>query len=626
MSFNGKILKINLTTSDISIEEQDNKFYRKYSGGHGVGLYYLLKETRGSYDPFSPESPLIFAPGLLAGLRAPAVPRFVVLGKSPLTNALGKSEAGGWWGPELKKAGFDAVIITGESSKPVYIFIKDGEAEIKDASHLWGLETGKTQDLIRSELGDKKIQIAQIGPAGEKKVLYANIVNNLAHFNGRNGLGAVMGSKKLKAIAVRGTGKLETTDGEAISEISRWAASGVKDHPLCSMLHEHGTPAGVKTVNAQGGLPTNHFSLGVFEKADDLASEEYSLAPKGCYACPVVCKRVVEIDDGDIVVDKKYGGPEYETLVALGSNCGIGNLKIVAKANELCNRNTLDTISLGMTISFAMRCYEEGIIGNDITDGMELRFGNEDILLPLIEKIVRREGFGDILADGSNLAAERFGPESKKYLINSKGQEAPMHDPRVKSGLGLQYALSVCGADHWFAQHDPFFAAPDGFGVKEMSPLGITDSLDPLEIGTPKVKMVYYTSILNSAYDTLGVCVFGYVVRSLIPLDKLLELLSAATGWNTSLWEIMKVGERALVMSREFNRRQGLGPSDDNISPVFFIPLERGPFAGKTTINQVEFNEAISTYQAMSGLKPDGGICDGKLSELELEWLSEEKT
>ncbi len=618
MSFRGRILKVNLTTADISVEEKGEEFYRFYFGGQGIGLHYLLKEIKGVIEPLGPENVLVFAPGLLTGLRAPAVPRYVVMGKSPLTGAIGKSEAGGFWGPELKKAGYDALIISGKSDKPVYITIADEEVTIKDASHLWGLDTGESQDLIRKELDDNKVQVAQIGPAGENQVLYANIVNNLAHFNGRNGLGAVMGSKNLKAVAVRGSGSPKMAEAGKIKELSRWAAANVKVHPLSSMLHEHGTPVGIKTVNAGGGLPTNNFAIGCFDGAEGLASEQHSLAPRGCYACPVVCKRVVEIDDDDIKVDKKYGGPEYETLVALGSNCGINDLRIIAKANELCNRYTLDTISLGMTISFAMKCYEAGIIDDRDTGGLDLRFGNKDVILPLVEMIAFRKGFGDTLARGSRQAAEIFGEESKKYLVTVKGQEAPMHDPRVKTGLGLQYTLSISGADHWFAQHDPFFAAADGFGVTEMAPLGITEPIDPLALSTDKVRMIYYTAMLNSAYDTLGVCVFGYAVRSLISLEKLLILIRAATGWDTSWWEVIKVGERALAMAREFNRRQGLTGEDDQLPDIFYHPLEEGPFSGKETISRETFKKAVDHFYAMAGWTADGGVAEGKVAELDL--------
>lgn len=621
MSFTGKILKVNLTNKETTIEEKPESFYRHYQGGHGLGLYYLLKETKQNIDALEPENPLVFAPGLLTGLRAPAVPRYIVMSKSPLTGALGKSEAGGFWGPELKKAGFDAVVITGSSETPVYLSIMDNRVEIKDAGHLWGLETGPTQEKLREELGEEGTQVAQIGPAGENGVLYANIVNNLAHFNGRNGLGAVMGAKNLKAIAVRGSGKLEAKDEDRLKEIFRWTTSQVKEHPLSSMLHKHGTPAGIKTVNAQGGLPTNNFELGVFEGAEELASEEYSLKPRGCYACPVVCKRVVEVNEDDIVVDKMYGGPEYETLAALGSNCGIGDLKVVAKINEICNRNTLDTISLGMTISFAMKCFEDGIISPEDADGLELKFGNKDVLIPLVEKIIKREGIGDILSRGSKKTAEKFGPDSEKHLVESKGQEAPMHDPRVKTGLGLQYALSVNGADHWFAQHDPFFAAEDGFGVIEMSALGLTEAVDPLDTGMAKARLVYYTSVLNSAYDLLGVCMFGYAARSLIPLNLLLDQVVAATGWKTSWFELMKAGERALAMAREYNHRQGLDHEADRISGIFYRSLAKGPFAGKATIEEKEFSSAVEKYYGLAGWERSGGVNRNKLEELGLNWL-----
>ncbi|NPV74619.1 MAG: aldehyde ferredoxin oxidoreductase family protein [Pelotomaculum sp.] len=624
----GRILLVNLSTAEILVERPAEEFYRKYLGGPGIGLYYLLKNNRHYFDPFLPESIMVFAPGLLTGTSAPCVPRYTVVARSPLTGALGKSEAGGWWGPELKKAGFDAVVISGRAPRPVYLWIKEGEAEIRDASRYWGLETGEVQEGIRRELGDSRVQVAQIGPAGENLVRYANICNNLAHFNGRNGLGAVMGSKNLKAIAVRGSRTVEVKDQDRVKEILRWVTGQVKVHPLSAALHEHGTPMGVTGNNAGGVLPTNNFDTGVFGRAEEIGSEKlnahYLVRRGGCFACPVKCKRIVEVRDGDMVVDRKYGGPEYEALAALGSNCGIGNLKLLLKANELCNRYGIDTISLGMSLSFAMKCYEEGIIGKEQTGGLELRFGNEDVLLPVIEKVARRDGFGNVLADGSRAAAARFGKASEKFLVEVKGQEVPMHDPRVKSGVGLQYALSVNGADHWFAQHDPFFTGKDGFGVKGGAPIGLGEPVEAEDLSHRKVRQVLYTSYLNGAYDLLGACVFGFVARSLTPLDKLLELVEAVTGWKTSWWELLKAGERYLAMAKEYNARQGLTINDDYLPEKFFAPLKGGPVDGKPGLDREKFKEAVRLFYEMAGWDGDTGRpLAAKLYELDLDWLVE---
>lgn len=626
--FTGKILLVDLSTSEVLIEEPAEDFYRQYLGGAGLGLYYLLKSNKRNIDPLGHHNTLVFAPGLLTGTSAPSVPRYCVMAKSPLTGALGKSEAGGWWGPELKRAGFDAVVIKGRAPEPVYLWIKDGEAEIRSATHLWGLDTGDAQQKLRRELGDDRVQVAQTGPGGENLVRFAGICNNLAHFNGRNGLGAVMGSKNLKAIAVRGTRPVTIKDSQVVKDTLQWVAKQVKVHPLSAALHEHGTPVGITGNNAGGCLPTNNWDTGVFPDAGEIGSEKliekYLVKRGGCFACPVMCKRIVEVKDEDMTVDRSYGGPEYEALAALGSNCGIGNLKLLLKANELCNRYTLDTISLGMTISFAMKCFEEGILGPADTGGLELRFGNEKVLLPLIEKIAKREGIGAILAEGSRLAAARIGKGSDKFLLHVKGQEVPMHDPRVKSGLGLQYALSVNGADHWFAQHDPFFTSKESMGVKALAALGLTEPTGALDLGPRKVRLVLYTSYLNAVYDMLGVCVFGYTARSVTPLGKLLALVEAVTGWEVSWWELLKAGERMLAMAKEYNSRQGLTIADDTLPDKFFSPMNGGPVDGKAGLSREKFTGAVNCFYGMAGWDKDTGRpTAAKLYELGLEWLVE---
>lgn len=623
--FAGRVLFVDLTTGTIREERPTESFYRTYLGGPGIGLYYLLTQGPAVPDALGPESPLVFAAGLLTGSNAPAVPRYTVLAKSPLTGALGRSEAGGWWGPELKRAGVDAVIITGRASSPCYLWIQDGKTEIRDASHLWGRETGDVQAQIRQELGDEKVQVAQIGPAGENKVLFANITNNLAHFNGRNGMGAVMGSKLLKAIAVRGTGKVAVADAPAMKEIFRWSAQEVGQHPLSAALHQHGTPLGMTTMNAAGALPTRNWTTGHFEQATELGSErmiEECLRQRGgCFACPVRCKRIVSFDTPELQVDSKYGGPEYESLGALGSSLGIGNLALVCKANEFCNRNTMDVISAGMTIAFAMECFENGIIDTTVTDGMELRFGNENILLPLLAKMARREGFGDVLADGSLAAAARFGDASRTYLIQVKGQELPMHDPRLRNGLSLQYALSPIGADHWFAQHDHLFVSKDSFGVKAMEQIGLYEPVGDKVLGAEKVRHILYTSHVNSTYDLLGACVFGYVARSVVTLERLLALVEAATGWQTSWFELLKAGERCLAMSREYNKRQGFTTAEDTLPDRFFTPLTGKDGTAHAALDREEFEAARRLYYQMAGWDESGGVTEGKRAELGLQWL-----
>jgi aldehyde:ferredoxin oxidoreductase len=623
----GKILHVDLTSQRIWTEEPDELFYRTYLGGPGIGLYYLLKEVKPGTGPLSPDNVLTFAAGLLAGTPGPAVCRFTVSAKSPLTGTAGKSEAGGWWGPELKMAGWDAVVIRGRASRPVYLRIRDGEVEIRDASHLWGKSTGAAQDLIREELGSNSIRVAQIGPAGENLVRFANITNELAHFNGRNGLGAVMGAKNLRAIAVLGSGKVEVDDLQAVAGATRWVSQNLEGHPLAWGLHRDGTPAGLVGMNSAGALPTNNWNSGVFDRAADIGgsalTETILVARKGCFSCPVRCKRVVQVDSEKFQVDPRYGGPEFETLAALGSNCGIGNLELLAKANELCNALAMDTISAGMTISFAMDCFEHGIIDEADTGGIKLTFGNEDALLPMIEMMARRNDLGAVLAEGSVRAAAVFGQDSARFLRHSKGQEIPMHDPRVKTGLALQYALSGYGADHWVAQHDPLYAQAGSPGLLALNPIGILEPVPPLDLSSRKVRAFYYSQMLTAAYDMLGVCVFGAAARSILPLDKLVGVVAAATGWQTGLWEIMKSGERLTNMFRVFNAREGFGTEDDAIPELFYAPFKTGPLEGKGAISSEDFKGALRVYYQMAGWSGDiGQPGDVKLEELGIGWTS----
>lgn len=622
----GKILHVNLTHCKVWADEPPDSFYRTYMGGPGIGLYYLLKRMKPHVDALSPDNVLVFANGLLAGTTGPSVCRYTVCARSPLTGTAGKAEAGGWWGPELKRAGWDAIVIRGASPEPVYLWIHNDRVEIRSASHLWGKTTAEVQDLIRQELGSDRIRIAQTGPAGENMVRFANIANELAHFNGRNGLGAVMGSKKLRAIAVRGTGRVDVHDQTVIAGITRWVADNLKDHPQAWGLHVGGTPAGVTAVNASGSLPTNNWRSGVFDRAADIGGEALNntilIDRKGCFSCPIRCKRVVKVDNVKFKVDPKYGGPEYETLAALGSNCGIGNLELVAKANELCNALALDTISTGMTISFAMECFEEGIITEKDTDGLKLTFGNEEVLLPMIEMIAARRGIGSLLAEGSVRAAATLGPGAERLVLHSKGQEVPMHDPRVKVGLALQYALSGFGADHWVAQHDPLFAQAGSPGLKGLTPVGVDEPLSPLDLSEKKVRAFYLTQMLTSAYDVLGVCIFGAVARSILPTDKLVELVNAATGWDADLGELLRSGERTTNMFRVFNSREGFTKADDSIPELFYKPMTAGPLAGKGAIDRQQFAAALDVYYKMADWDtPTGAPTAEKLQELGIGWI-----
>jgi len=628
--YTGNILHVNLTNKKYWIEHPEENFYRTYWGGRAIGLYYMLKEMKPKTDPLSPDNLLIFAPSVLTGTPAPAIPRYTVCAKSPLTGAQGEAEAGGWWGPELKRAGFDAIIIKGSSLTSVYLWVKDGKVEIKEATHIWGKDTGTAQKMIRKELADDKIRIAQIGLAGENLVRFANIVNELKHFNGRNGLGAVMGSKKLKAIAVRGTKPIGLYNKERVSQVTKEITKRVMDNPLSRDLRELGTPAVVRGFYEAGCLPSYNWTTGYFKEGENLTAETYNKTilkkTVGCYACPIRCKRVVELNEPRIKVDPTYGGPEYETITSLGSLCGISDLKYIAKANELCNKYTMDTISTGMVIAFAMQCYEEGLLTKKDTGGIELTFGNKEAMLKMIEKIAHREfGLGALLAQGSYIAAQRIGKGATKFIHQVKGQEIPMHDPRVKTGVGLQYALADYGADHMKAAHDPFFKDKDSVGIKEMKGLGILEPVSPTDLSKKKIALFKLLDIYWSLFDLLGVCDFGYVPRSVGTMDELLEIIRSATGWKTSWFELMKVGERSINMARIFNLREGFTSKDDTLPEVFYQNFQGGPLDGQGAINKEDFKKALRLRYELMGWNPDNGIPTlAKLIELGLNWLIKE--
>jgi len=624
--FTGSILQVDLSSAKYWIEHKDEKFYRKYWGGRSIGLYYLLTELEPGIDPLSSHNILIFTAGFATGSQIPGFSRYTVCAKSPLTGAEGESEAGGFWGPELKKSGFDAIVVRGRSDKPVYIWIDNGKVEIRNACHLWGKETGETEKIIKEELSNSKIRILQIGIGGENLVHFANIVNELKHFNGRNGLGAVMGSKKLKAIAVKGDKKIDLFDVERVKKITKKFNIEAKNQPTVREFRELGTVRGLRGMHEMGCLPSYNWKMGMFKNGENLTAENYvkTILKKneGCYSCPIRCKRVVEIKDKDIQVDCKYGGPEYESVVSLGSICGIDDLKIVAKANELCNKFTLDTISTGMTIAFAMQCYEESLLDDSDTEGIKLSFGNKEALIIMIKKIANREGLGNILADGSFLAAKKIGKTAFKYVHSVKKQEIPMHDPRIKTGVALQYALADYGADHMKAMHDSAFNDESSWGCVFFKGFGI-QPVKSNDIGPEKVALFKILDLFGSLMDILGICKFFFSPSTCIgTLEDIIEIIYGVTGWKTTWYELIKVSERSINMARIFNLREGFTIQDDVLPKVFFNNFKGGPLDGQGAINKEDFEKAVKLRNELMGWDPDTGIPSrAKLIELNSSWL-----
>lgn len=626
--YTGKILHVDLSNRNIEIEEKDEAFYRSHLGGRGIGYHYLMKMVPPRIDPFSPDNILVLATGVMTGSPLAAACRFAAVGKSPLTGTAGESEAAGYFGPELKKAGFDAIVFRGKSKAPVYLWVNEGKAEIKDAAHISDLGAREVEDAIREEMGSSKIRVAQTGLAGMNLVRYANITNNLGHFNGRCGFGALMGSKNLRAVAASGSQKIKFFDADFLNQTAKNYAKTFRDNPLGDALYVYGTTAFAELLSAGGALPVDNFRRSRLDDTTSVSGDTYNTLllqkRKGCYACPIQCKRGVALDDPKYGLDSRYGGPEYETVAALGTNLNIVDLKAIAKGNEICNRYCMDTISAGMTIAFACECYEEGIINKEDTGGLELRFGDADLMIQLLEMIARRKGFGDFLAEGSARLAKKWGVEDKLFNLSVKGQEIPMHDPRVKIGVGMGFAVSPYGADHMTAAHDPYFADEKSFTFKSVKSLGMYTPMHPTEPTNEKVRSYMRLENLWRMMDALGLCVFGYAPRGVMSLDVMVQCLNAITGWEASLFELMKSAERGSLIARAFNSREGFSIKDDRLPQRLYGPKPDGPDAGRKIFEEEDFNRAVSLFYDMIGCDPQTGRPHrGKLMELGLEWVEE---
>ena len=575
---NGKILRVNLSNNSIMVEEPEEDFYRTYFGGWGFVAYYLLKEVPPEVEPLSPENKLIFALGPVTGVPIAGSGRNAVGAKSPLTGLFGEADVGGWWNAELKRAGYDAIIVEGKAETPVYLWIHDGEAEIRDASHLWGKTTAESQTMLRKELDDRRIRTAQIGPGGENMVRYACVVNDLRHAAGRCGIGAVMGSKNLKAVACRGHNLPPIADRKAVREMQKWLLENYEER--CGTLPQYGMGFNLKGSSDGGGLPTHNFRDGVFEGAEKISAEtvmeSIGVRMGGCYACPIKCKKVVQAGE-PYKVHQIYGGPEYETLASLGSCCGIDDAVAVSKGHEICNAYSVDTISAGVSIAFAMECYEKGLLTKEDTGGLELNFGNAAAMIELLELIAYREGFGDFVAEGTKRMSEKIGQGSEAFAVHTKGQEVPMHDPRARGpGLGMSYVMSPTGADH------------------------------------------VHTNLWSVFNNCAAMCVVPPFNQ-----EQMRDIVNGVTGWNLSIEELEKVGERAMDMARAFNALLGQTAEDDKTSPRFATGFTFGPREGQHIDLEELEKSKLEYYQNMGWDEKFAIPTRAKLDEIGIGWVAD---
>ncbi|MBN1877063.1 MAG: aldehyde ferredoxin oxidoreductase family protein [Anaerolineae bacterium] len=614
--YTGKILKVDLTHKTLAIEEPDELFYRRYVGGAGWVAYYLLKDVPAGADPLGPENVLIFAGGPMTGVPVAGAGRSVVGAKSPLTGGYGEADVGGFFGAEMRRAGFDAVVVYGKAETPVYLWLHEGEAELRPAGHLWGMTTADCQETVRAEVGEKMARLALIGPAGEKLVRYACVINDLKHAAGRTGMGAVMGSKNLKCVVARGKTPVPVADDAGVKALSAYMRDNWKE--MAWNMHLMGTPGGLTGLSARGALPTRNFQDGQFEGADKIGGEAMNetvlIERGGCFACPIRCKRVVKVDDHDYQVSPIYGGPEYETLGAFGSNCGVDDLRAVCKANEICNAYGLDTISTGMAVSFAMECFENGLLAPEDTGGLDLHFGNGAAMVALTQQIADRIGLGDLLAEGTDHAAAQIGNGAEMFAINVKGQPYPMHECRTRHGQALGYAVSPTGADHMHNFWDEGLARePVGEGMRA---LGIYTAVPTTELNAAKVHA--YTVTVNGQWlsNMIGHCMFVPWSR-----EQLVELIRTITGWKTNLWELLKSAERSVTMMRVFNMREGITRADD------VLPKRMATHHVRGTLNEMPvkpevLDEAVGLFYGMMGWDTETGApTRAKLAELDIAWV-----
>ena len=607
-AYAGKILRVNLSKKrEIRIEPLDIRFARKYLGGKGFGAKLLYDLVGPNTGPLEPDNVVMYCTGPLTATQAPTN-RYCIVTKSPLTGLFSDSYAGGYFSQELKYAGYDVLIISGKARKPVYLWIDDENIEVKTADHLWGLDTYQTYDVLKKELNDKTVKISCIGPAGEEMVKFALVDSDYHRQAGRCGTGAVMGSKNLKAVAVRGTGEISVADIKAFDEVVWKCYEEIWESPASQEYTRGGTPSVTAFANEQGFFPTKNFRDGFFEKYENLGEESQRkhlwLREYGCFACPIHCTKVGMIRRGEWI-GTVCDIIEYESVGMLGGNCGVDFLEGVAYANLLCDKLGLDTISTGNVIGFAMECYDRGILDKRDTDGLDLTFGNWRAQIELIKKIAYREGFGNVLAEGVMRASKRIGRGAENVAVHMRGMEAPAWDPRGSPGMGLAYGTSDRGCDHQRAW-------PIAYETGSSWAFG--GPLDRLTL-EGKAKVLKWEQDHLAALYSLVVCEFS---RSGISNDTYAKLVSTATGWEIDYLGLLQYGERIWNLIRMFNIREGISGKQHALLPKRFKePLPSGPAKGDRFTDEA-FKKMLDDYYEERGWDKNGKPKKEKLRELEL--------
>ncbi|MHA1541780.1 MAG: aldehyde ferredoxin oxidoreductase family protein [Candidatus Hodarchaeales archaeon] len=611
----GRILRVNLTTGELKEEIPEEQDLRMFLGGAGLATKYLLDEVPKGIDPLGVENKLIFMTGPMTGTMSPSTGRFSVVSKSPLTGFWGQANSGGFWGVHLKRSGYDGIIFEGKAEKPVYLVTDNGKTELKDAAHLWGKNTSETTKKIKEDIGED-FQVACIGIGGEKLVKYAAIMNDVEDENwgraaGRCGMGTVMGSKNLKAIASRGKMRIELAEPEKYRELAKERRGWVDQSLLKMTLEVFGTTAILDMVNQRGGLPSRNWQTGYVEQYDKINGEAINdtilVEGKACFACPIACGRVSDIKEGKYA--SKGEGPEFESIGAFGSMCDIYDLNAITLAHFLCNEYGLDTISCGSTIAFAMEAVEKGILSGD--DWSTTKFGNADAIIELVHKIGKREGIGDMLAEGSKAMSEKLGQGSERYAMHVKGLELPAYDSRAAKITGLAYATANRGGDHITAYIEgPAFMSMPFLIVDE----GEVDESGILEI-PEETRVVKEYEDAFGVFDAISGCKFmGMVLTG----EDWAILIESLLGYEFSEKDFRLLGERIYNLERVYNIREGLTRDDDTLPKrLLEEPLPDGPAEGQT----VNLDPLLDAYYAYRGWDKNGVPTPEKLTELGLEYF-----
>ena len=609
----GRILRVDLTNGKVSEEKLNEDDCRMYLGGSGLATKYLFDEVPEGADPLGADNELIFMTGPLTGTESPSAGRYCVVTKSPLTGFWAEANSGGSWGVCLKRAGFDGIIFRGISPRPVYLVVDDGKAELRDAGHLWGKGVSETDRLVKEDLGED-FNVACIGISGENLVKYAAIINDVHRAAGRCGVGAVMGSKRLKAVAAGGMQEISIANMDVFSEISRRNYDLVNESMLKITLETYGTAMTTDLVNVRGGFPTRNWQTGVFPDIDKISGitlESTLLVDrKHCYACPISCCRVSVVRSGPYAC--KGEGPEFETIGAFGAMCALESLEAITLAHNLCDDYGLDVISTGSTIAFATECYERGILTRAETDGLELRFGDPDPVIELIHRIAKREGIGDLLAEGTRRTATRLGKGTEVFAMNVKGLELPAYDPRAAKICGLAFATANRGGDHITAyiEGPAFIDIP--FPVVEDSRIE-----EPMMEVPAEAKVVKDLEDALTVFDCVGTCKFMGMALS---AEDWVDMISNCLGWEFSVSDFRKAGERVYNLARAFSVRDGLVRADDTLPRrLLEEPLPEGPAAG----HKVErLDEMLDAYYGFRGWDAKTGKpTAAKLRELGLDYV-----